>query len=75
MQKALNYFIIELNSLFYYAFSNAIIKITPLNFQKTSTSYEKDHPTPKTNVKEKIRKGQYNNYTIKMNSKLCLRTQ
>jgi hypothetical protein len=32
----------------------------------------KDHPTPEAKVKEKMTKGQDNNYKIEMNSKLCL---
>jgi len=52
-----------------------ITKITPLNFQKTSTSYKKDHPAPITNVKEKMTKEQYNNHIIEMNNKSCLGIQ
>ena len=35
----------------------------------------KDHPTPEAKVKEKMTMGQDNNYTIEMNSKLCLGAQ
>jgi len=75
VQKTSNYFISKLNLLFYHAFTNVITKITPLNFQKTFMSCGKDHPIPKAKVKEKMTKRQNNNYTIEMNSKLCLGIQ
>jgi hypothetical protein len=57
VQKTSNYFILGLNLLFYYAFTNVITKIIPLNSQKTFTSCGKDHPTPETKVKEKMTRG------------------
>jgi len=57
VQKALNYFILGLYSLFYSAFTNTITKITLLNSQKTFTSCEKDHPTPEAKGKRENDQG------------------
>jgi hypothetical protein len=75
MQKTSNYFMSRINLLFYYAFTNIITKITPHNSHKTFMSCGKDHLTPEAKVKEKMTMGQDNNYTIEMNSKLCLGAQ
>jgi len=81
--KIQNYPRAENIKLFYFKVKFVILQcIYKYNYQNNPTEFPKDihvmgkdHHILEAKVKEKMTKGQDNNYTIEMNNKLCLETQ